>query len=49
VWKTSKYIESDFRKDKNAVITKYNEEGFRDARIIKDSLFYIDNRNIGLL
>jgi outer membrane protein insertion porin family len=48
VWKASKYIESDFRKDKNAVITKYNEEGFRDARIIKDSLFYIDNRNIGL-
>lgn len=49
VWKTSKYIESDFKKDKSAIITKYNEEGFRDARILKDSVYKIDNRNIGII
>lgn len=48
VWKTSKYIEQDFRKDKNTLISKYNEEGFRDARILNDSIYHIDNRNIGL-
>ncbi len=48
VWKTSKFIESDFKKDKAAIITKYNEEGFRDARILKDSVYSIDRKNIGI-
>jgi len=48
VWKTSRYIEPDFKKDKNSIIDKYNEEGFRDARIVKDSLYFIDNKNVGI-
>lgn len=37
-WKKSKYIEDDYIADKALVIDKYKEKGFRDARIISDSL-----------
>ncbi len=48
VWKSSKYIEQDFRDDKGKVIAEYNEEGFRDARILSDSLYRTDNKHIGI-
>ena len=38
-WKKSRYIESDFREDLDKVIAYYNEQGFRDARIISDSVW----------
>lgn len=41
-WKSSKYIPSDYQKDLAAVISKYHELGFRDARIISDTVT-IDN------
>jgi len=37
-WKTSKFIRTEFKEDKKAIINKYNEEGFRDARILYDSI-----------
>ena len=36
-WKKSRYIESDFREDLDKVIAYYNEQGFRDARVISDT------------
>ncbi|MFO7879379.1 MAG: outer membrane protein assembly factor BamA [Bacteroidota bacterium] len=48
VFKSSKFIRKDFRDDKKAVIKKYNEEGFRDARIIKDSIWKNDDNTINL-
>ena len=38
-WKKSRYIENDFREDLDNVITYYNEQGFRDARIEKDTVW----------
>ena len=38
-WKKSRYIESDFREDLDKVIAYYNEQGFRDARIISDTVW----------
>lgn len=38
-WKKSKYIEADFSEDLNNVITYYNEQGFRDARIEWDTVY----------
>lgn len=37
-WKSSRYIESDFREDLEKVIAYYNEQGFRDARIVSDTV-----------
>ena len=37
-WKRSKYIVADYQEDKENIIKKYKEKGYRDARIVKDSL-----------
>ena len=37
-YKRSKYIKSDYEVDKKAVIDKYKENGYRDARILSDTI-----------
>lgn len=37
-WKRSKFIPSDYREDKENLLKKYKEKGFRDARIVSDSV-----------
>ncbi len=39
IFKGSKYIEDNFKEDKLSLINKYNELGYRDAKIIKDSIY----------
>lgn len=39
IFKSSKFIKDEYENDKDAIITYYNTIGFRDARIIKDSIF----------
>lgn len=38
-WKKSRYIESDFREDLDHVVAYYNEQGYRDARIVSDTIY----------
>ncbi len=38
-WKKSRYIESDLREDLDNIIAYYNEEGYRDARILLDTVY----------
>ncbi len=42
IWKSSRFVDDDFQADKELVINEYNNQGFRDARIIKDSVYIID-------
>ncbi|MCW1147179.1 outer membrane protein assembly factor BamA [Flavobacterium lacisediminis] len=44
VFKSSKYIKEKYKEDLNTVVDKYKENGFRDARIISDSVIY-DKKN----
>lgn len=46
--KRSKYIEEDFKEDLVSVIDKYKENGYRDARIISDSIIYNNDKSISL-
>lgn len=39
VFHGSKMIADDFADDKQKIIEKYNSKGFRDARIVKDSIY----------
>jgi len=39
IFKSSKYIEKDYKEDKLNLIKKYNEKGYRDATISKDSIY----------
>lgn len=47
-FKRSKYTESSYATDKSAMISKFNAVGLRDARIIKDSVYKIDDKNLGI-
>jgi outer membrane protein insertion porin family len=48
VFKSSKYIESKFEEDKQALIDKYNALGFRDAKIVSDSVYRHDESTINI-
>ncbi len=48
VWKKSKYTEVLFDEDKASLIQKYKENGYRDARIIDDSLRVLNDQEIAL-
>lgn len=40
-WKKSRYMENDFREDLDNLIAYYNEEGYRDARIVMDTVWEV--------
>ena len=46
-WKKSKYIVNDYKDDLKSLIDFYKEKGYRDARIVFDSVIK-DNKNINL-
>ena len=46
-WKKSKYIENEYEEDLDAVVDFYKEKGYRDARIILDTV-KIDGNQIDL-
>ena len=48
LYKRSKYIEADYREDLASVVNKLKEKGYRDARIISDSLTIDKNGDISL-
>jgi outer membrane protein insertion porin family len=39
VWKASKFLEENYVDDKKAMLAKYNQMGYRDARIISDTVY----------
>ncbi|MFM7729480.1 MAG: outer membrane protein assembly factor, partial [Flavobacteriales bacterium] len=47
-FKSSKFIEEKFEEDKEKVIAKYNKAGFRNARIVSDSIYQINSELIGI-
>ena len=48
IFKRSKYIEADFVEDLNSLVDKYKESGYRDARVISDSVIYNSDNTISL-
>ncbi len=48
IFKSSKFIESKYKEDLQNIIAKYNKKGYRDAHIIKDSIYKVDNENIAI-
>ena len=46
ILKRSKYIEADYNDDLESVVNKYKEKGYRDARIIKDSIITNNDNTI---
>ncbi|MEM8908141.1 MAG: outer membrane protein assembly factor BamA, partial [Bacteroidota bacterium] len=46
IFASSKLIQADYRQDKKSIIQYYNTIGFRDARIIKDSVWRETDGNL---
>ncbi len=46
IFKRSKYVPDDFKEDLSSLIDKYKENGFRDARIISDTILNNDDKQI---
>jgi len=43
-WKGSKYIKEKYKEDLTSVIDKYKEKGYRDARIVSDTVAFDKNK-----
>jgi len=46
VFKRSKFTSTAYEKDKQALIEKFNSVGLRDARILKDTVYQLDEKNL---
>mgnify|MGYP000893357079 CR=1 FL=1 len=49
IFKSSKFIASDFETDKTSIVDYYNEKGYRDARILKDSIVKLPNNELKII
>ncbi|MDT0675033.1 BamA/OMP85 family outer membrane protein [Autumnicola musiva] len=47
-WKRSKFVREDYQEDKVSLINNYKESGFRDARIVSDTLIRQGDKDIAL-
>ncbi len=43
-----KFVDQDFADDRNRIIEKYNELGYRDARIVRDSVARYDDGSVDI-
>lgn len=48
IFKASKLIKDDFVEDKKSLIDFYNENGYRDAKILKDSVEILNDKRVNL-
>ena len=49
IFKRSKYIEEGYQEDLVNIIDNYKERGYRDARVIKDSIIVNNDKSISLI
>ncbi|MCQ2181559.1 MAG: outer membrane protein assembly factor BamA [Bacteroidales bacterium] len=48
LFSSKKFVDKEYPNDKKALLSKFNESGYRDARIVKDSIYYMDPKHIGI-
>ena len=41
-------LEENLKKDIPAIATKYNAKGYRDARVIKDSVYFVSDNRVAI-
>ena len=47
-FKSKKFIEKEYQNDKRTVLEAFNEAGFRDARLVRDSIYYVEPNRLGI-
>ncbi|REE01684.1 BamA/OMP85 family outer membrane protein [Marinoscillum furvescens] len=48
VFKSAKFVRTDFEEDKETLIAFYNSKGYRDAEIVQDSVYSIDRKYLNI-
>lgn len=49
IFKASKFIRDDYKEDLNLLIARFNNDGFRDAIVLRDSVYpAVDGKNVNL-
>lgn len=48
IFKRSKFIREDYQADKKKIIEAYNRHGFRDARIVDDSVYMVSDDRVAI-
>ncbi len=48
LFKTKKFVDENFAADKNLIVERYNEKGFRDAVVVWDSVARFDDRSVNV-
>ncbi len=46
LFRQKKFVESDYQDDLNRILAKYNEKGYRDAKILSDSVVPFDEKTV---
>lgn len=47
-WNSGKYLEDNLQKDLPTIIAKYNSKGYRDARILKDTVYFVKKNRVNI-
>jgi outer membrane protein insertion porin family len=47
-WNSGKYLEDNLEKDLPTIIAKYNSKGYRDARIKKDTVYFVKKNRVNI-
>ncbi|MDD7551956.1 MAG: POTRA domain-containing protein [Candidatus Cryptobacteroides sp.] len=45
---SKKFNEKEYLNDKRSVISAFNEAGYRDARLVRDSIYYVEPGRLGI-
>ena len=48
LFRTKKFVPENYEADKQLIIDKYNELGYRDAMIVKDSISQYDEKTVNV-
>lgn len=48
IFKSSKFIEENYKADKTKIVEKYNQKGYRDAIVLSDSLYRLPDSTLGI-
>ena len=47
-FKSKKFKEKEYKTDRKTVLEAFNEAGYRDARLVRDSIYYIDDKHLDI-
>jgi len=48
LWKKSKFIKNAYKDDLDLLVDKYAENGYRDARVVSDTVIRVDDNHIDI-